>query len=121
MVDRELASRIVSLLNELLELDRRAVEALILHRVTCNSALAEHSTVQVSDTGERRSSLLAMGSPRYQVGILGVLNGLCGTFDDGPKTGLGPITAIFDDTSGAQRLERFELTDDTSAAQVMEG
>jgi hypothetical protein len=46
----------------------------------CNAALAAHPTVQVS--------------PDVTCGILGIINGYCGTIDDGAFHGLGPIAAV---------------------------
>jgi hypothetical protein len=82
MQDRELALRIVEYLNDLLERDRPAVAALIANRVPCRAALADHPTCQVrSQHGG------------FHVGMLGVLNGLCGV----DELATGPIVAVFDD------------------------
>lgn len=80
----------IALLNEALRLDPNAMNALIDARVVCNSALAEHPTIQVDGRTE---------APR--VGILGVLNGLFGVREDG----WGPITAMVDEghVTGFQR------------------
>jgi hypothetical protein len=43
----------------------------------------------------------------YRVGILGMLNGFCGTIDDGPWTGCGPIAATYE----GGKLVHFERTD----------
>lgn len=61
----------VAYLNELIELDRPAMAALIANRVPCNRALANHPTVQV---GQRHGG--------FSVGMLGVLNGLFGVDED---------------------------------------
>ncbi len=62
----------VALLNGIHELDPTVLPALIEYRVPCNQELAEHPTVQVGvkDGG-------------WEVGILGILNGLFGTMKDG--------------------------------------
>lgn len=52
-------------LNSLLALDRNAVQQLVDMRVTCNSDLADHPTVQCGEG--------PYGTP--VVGLLGVLNG----------------------------------------------
>ena len=57
----------IAYLNELIELDRPAMEALFEYRVPCNEALADHSTVQAW----------------RGIGIHGVLNGLFGSGDKG--------------------------------------
>ena len=69
--DYETARKIVNLLNELLTLDRNAVACLIANRVPCNEALAGHETVQVTLQNEG-----------FNVGLLGLLNGLCGSTED---------------------------------------
>jgi len=76
----------IAFLNGLVEVDPKAVTALVELRVACNEEMADHPTVQVqADTDG--------GNP--EVGILGVLNGLFGTYDKGAKEGWGPITAVF--------------------------
>lgn len=55
----------------------------------------------------------AAGERRFNVGLLGILNGLCGTIGHGERQGWGPIVAIFEDVGGPsyQRLDRFELVE----------
>lgn len=81
--------KVVSFLNELLEIDTLAVEHLIEHRVPCNEGMAEHPSVQVIGDG-----------PLYRVGLLDLLNGLFSTDEK------GPIAAVYDDDDC---LERFIL------------
>ena len=93
----------VAYLNQLLELDRPAVAALVSNRVPCNEALADHPTCQV---GVQHGG--------YHVGFLGLLNGLFGTIGDGgPRDQWGWITAEFEDDPDAnwRRLRRFAVTD----------
>ena len=40
--------------------------------------------------------------------MLGVLNGFCGTIDDGPRKGWGPIAGIYDNGK-LLRFERSEI------------
>lgn len=82
--DEQLAARVVAFLNELLELDRPAIAALISNRVPCNARLAEHPDVQV---GVQHGG--------FNVGLLGLLNGLCGAREDG----YGLIQAIYEGDS----------------------
>lgn len=63
----------VVILNELLALDPKAIEALVRFRVTCNEELAKHPTVQV-----RKES-----GGRYSIGLMGVLNSIFGKNQDG--------------------------------------
>jgi len=91
-------NRIVNFLNELLEIDPAAVSALIAARVPCNQFLADHPTVQI---GEERGE--------FRVGLLGLLNGLCGTRENG----YGFINAIYDgDADQLGNLVRFEVHTD---------
>ncbi len=102
MVDQEVAERIVASLNDMLEHDRNAIACLVANRIPCNVALADHPTVQV---GSQHGG--------FHVGMLGVLNGITGSFDGGPKSGWGGIAAIFeDDVRGPEyekTLDRFEV------------
>jgi hypothetical protein len=72
---------VVRLLNEMLKMDGKAVDDLISHRVNCNEALSDHPTVQVRKIGES-----------YQVGMLGVLNGMFGVYEEGD----GIIAAVYE-------------------------
>lgn len=86
---------VVDFLNALTAIDRHAMEAFIAARVPCNKALSDHPTVQVGLPGE---VLNVGGQPvpdgEYQVGFLGILNGLFGKFESGPMKGWGPISAV---------------------------
>ena len=93
-VDKVLADKIITFLNELLLQDPTAMSELCRTRVSCNKILADHPTVQVSQD--------------FRVGLLGVLNGLCGAFDDGPLRRCGQIAAIYDDDRNVTRFARFE-------------
>lgn len=102
--DPELAGRVVALLNELLELDRPAVAALTTIRVPCNGRLADHPAVQV-----------VAQHWGFHVGMLGLLNGLCGVRDDGWGL-IGAVFATAEDASAgtgesvrAGDLLRFEV------------
>lgn len=84
---------LICFLDSLARIDSVAMGKLIAARVPCNRELAEHPTVQTGSS---------------EVGILGVLNGFAGTFDDGPKKGWGPITAVVEDDG---RVTSFRWTD----------
>lgn len=87
MFDREMSIRLVSFLNDMLAIDPSAIALLVSHRVPCNTHMAEHPTVQVGSTAGKNAS--------NTIGILGLLNGFCGTIDDGGKWhGFGPISAM---------------------------
>ncbi|MGE5515092.1 MAG: hypothetical protein ACM31D_04650 [Bacteroidota bacterium] len=87
----------VNFLNSLVDLDATALQALVEHRVLCSPELASHPTVQVA---------VGLGA-EHRVGFLGVVNGFYGTYDDGPKAGWGPISAIFD----GGKLVGFRMTE----------
>ena len=67
------AADVVRLLNEAAAIDPKAILALVNARVPCNEALLNHPTIQAGRGPE--------GKP--EVGLLGILNGLFGTYDDG--------------------------------------
>jgi hypothetical protein len=56
------------LLNEAVAADREAIANLLIHRVECNRALADHPTIQVID--------LESHPVKHEVGALGLINGL---------------------------------------------
>jgi len=58
----------VNFLNELIKIDQNAVSALFSMRIICNEELADHETVQVHQ----------LGPETFQVGMIGILNGLFG-------------------------------------------
>lgn len=78
-------------LNEAVKADREAMQALIDARVLCNDKLGKHPTIQVG----RMDGCL-------RVGILGLLNGLFGTAEDG----WGAIAAVFDDDGTITEFKR---------------
>ncbi len=88
---------LIAFLNSLVAIDAAAIHTLVEARVTCNTKLADHRSVQAVqvDVGV------------YNVGLLGILNGYCGTVDAGKHVGWGPITAVY--VHG--RLVRFERTE----------
>lgn len=92
-LDLKLAQRVVHLLNELLKEDPKAINQLINQRVSCSEKIAPHPTVQVSHTE----------LTGYTLGVLGLLNGLCGIYPDG----MGPVVAIYNEDS--LLIERFTL------------
>ena len=93
--DIKLAQRVIDFLNELVAIDREAVEKLIETRVPCNQALTDHPTVQVS----------CLPGQQHVVGMLGILNGLVGAKADG----WGYIMADFDNTIEPMKLIKFRI------------
>ena len=101
MTDEELADALIERLNKLTtDLNVRLdVGTLIEARVAVSQETADHALLQVSAKGP-------LGP--WELGVLGLLNGLCGTIPDGPKKGWGYITAVIDDSGF---LESFKRTD----------
>lgn len=91
--------QVVALLNQLTSLDPQAMNGLVKARTICNSKLAQHRTVQVQQHKNKVD---------YEVGLLGILNGVFGVFPSGKNKGRGPITAMIDDKTG--RLTGFVTT-----------
>ena len=84
-------TEMVRFLNELLNYDREAIQELVNIRVNCNDALANHPTVQVMGSIPKKDN---------KVGLLGILNGYLGIYDDGYRKNWGALSAVFDDESG---------------------
>jgi hypothetical protein len=84
----------VELLNGMLEADRDAITVLITKRVLCNENLANHPTVQVHDYDN--------GTP--SVGLLGILNGIFGIYDEGKCKGSGPIAVVVEEDGTVLRF-----------------
>src|SRR5574343_430828 len=78
---------LVDKLNEINALDPSVLPALIEYRVPCNRAMADHESVQVGETAHRDG---------FEVGMLGILNGIFGVGEDG----WGFIQAHVDQLSG---------------------
>lgn len=90
---KDLVDHIIITMNDLLGRDPKAVSALVETRVYCNEAVADHPTVQVGTD---------KGKPT--VGLLGILNGLCGTMADGT----GYIAAEIGDDGRVSRFVRLD-------------
>ena len=97
-IDLELGQRVVNLLNEALELDPDALHRLCEFRTPCNDALATHPTIQAGPID---------GDPADRVGLIGILNGLVGTY----PSGWGCVAAIYD-TNDRDQIRRFVLIGD---------
>lgn len=83
MIDREeLIDYVIDQLNEIVKHDPNALYALIKQRVPCNDELLNHPTVQC---GKHDGC--------WQVGVLGLINGIIGVNDDG----WGFICAVVED------------------------
>ncbi len=106
-VREDLVDELADFMNEMLAHDREAITALCLSRVQCGKALMTHPTVQVRVVKDDVSQ-----SMDYSVGLLGILNGFLGSFDDGPKKGFGALVANMDsDTGDLTRFRRLRNTE----------
>jgi hypothetical protein len=85
---------VIDLLNELVELDPGFMRQLVELRVECNDRVANHPTVQVAQAATEKVIAHGQTSKRtfHCAGILGIINGLFGTDEDG----WGTIGATFD-------------------------
>lgn len=106
---------LIAFLNELASLDPVFIGKLIAVRVPCNDAILHHSSVQAAVAKDfkfakhahnRPAGVEAMADDQGIAGLLGVLNGFCGTFDEGPKKGWGPITAVVEDDGTVSGFHR---------------
>lgn len=91
--------RAIKVLNQAIELDKEAITALLFLRVSCNEDLANHDTIQV----------LASTHKNYQVGVLGIINGILGINGD-----YGPVAASFDKNKNLiefKRLSKITFSD----------
>lgn len=120
MTIRKDTDELISFLNSLVEIDRYAIAELLCTRVVCNEVMAGHPTVQVA-AGSEKSNVTYIAPGQYRVGILGILNGYCGTIDDdGPRRGWGPIAAVYDQ-GRLQRFERSETAEFKTAPPIPDG
>lgn len=95
--DRITVKDVIDLLNAILAVDPQCTQGLIMSRMQCNDAILEHPTIQAVRRGSSKS-----------VSTLGLLNGLFGVYDDGPKVGHGPIVADVEDVL-PHKLIRFRV------------
>lgn len=105
MIENSLTvEKIIELLNELNVLDPQVTAQLVSTRFVCNEKVADHPRFQVQ----------VCPGPQTMLGFLGVLNGLCGTYDGGPHDKWGPITACFNE----DRIVKFIKTADLGKTKI---
>lgn len=81
-----------------MKIDSAAMHAMFVRKVSCNAALADHPTVQVGDDP-------------LNVGLTGLLNGICGVNADG----CGPLVSIW---SSDNRLLGFTVPERSKYPEV---
>lgn len=127
--ERGRAKAAIEVLNRIHELDPTVLPALIRHRTRCNQALADDPTVQVGPRTvgheyqpthptmgcnlcgrEPGSDAHVVREEGYEVGILGIINGIFGTNGDGKGWIAARMNAdgslygfVFDPTEGEQQ------------------
>lgn len=111
---------LIAFLNSLTAIDPVAMGELMAARVPCNEAMANHPTVQVVAGGAdgnvgKHAGESAVPAGEFRVGFLGILNGYAGAFDEGPRKGWGPISAVVEDDG---RVTSFRRTQNTVFAKV---
>lgn len=67
-----LSEKILALMNELWNLDHKAIHSLCCSHVPCNKSLAEHETVIIKSYASNTQQ------EWFAIGLMGVLNALCG-------------------------------------------
>jgi hypothetical protein len=98
------SEEVVDFLNDLLITDLFAISSLFSLRISCNKALAGHSTVQVG----------VLSKDHFIVGMLGILNGFFGI----DEHGWGHISVDYEDG----RISRFRLlTEEDTAKYTTKG
>ena len=81
----------IEYMNELYRKDPKWLMNLISHRPHCNKEIAVNTEVQCGRIGK------GISEPQYGAGLLGIINGFYGSFEDENKRGCGPVAACFDD------------------------
>jgi hypothetical protein len=101
MLEETIADRMVGLLNEMLTLDYEATVKLVFGpHIPCNKDLADHESVQVCELPEGQQQ----GERKWGVRVMGLLNGLAGTYPDG----WGRVSGQFDVVCVAEECEPTE-------------
>lgn len=95
---------LIEFLNSLAKIDPEGMGRLCAARVPCNKAMVDHPTVQVAGQGE-----FGIPEGEYRVGLIGILNGWGGSFDDGPRKGWGAIAAVAESDGRVTAFRRSDI------------
>ena len=102
MNNRELAEKIINYLNELVELDPQLMYDLVHTRMPCRLKATEHPDAVFVPIGN--PDIVKLTGKKYSLGLLGLLNGLCGVKEDG--------TSYIRFVSEGRKALRFEFNED---------
>lgn len=96
MINENLSpAHVVTFLNELAAIDPLLMRALFDVTKPACDILADHPSVQTNHLTGNNVEVHDQ-EENYTVGFLGIINGMFGTFDEGPVKGWGPIAIQFD-------------------------
>jgi hypothetical protein len=101
MDTKALADLVIERFNEIAKADPLAIGALLETRVPCSKAMADHPTVQVHQKEGAAT-----------VGMLGIINGIVGVIEAGPRKGWGYVAVELDDDGKLIRFVRTDLAGD---------
>lgn len=85
--------QVIEFLNKLIGMDETVARALFSMRIPCNQKVV-NSTIQ------------CRGEEFPTTSVLGIINGMFGTFSEGSFKGWGPIVAILDEDSHIKEFKR---------------
>lgn len=106
---------IIRFLDEIAKADPVFMGALVSARVPCNAEILNHPTIQAGLARDYKNAKHAHNKPagvdgmsddQGICGFLGLLNGYCGSYDEGPRKGWGPITVVMEDDGRVTRIYR---------------
>lgn len=85
-------------LNEVRKLDPEWIDKLLHIRVECNESIINHPSIQGGYMKDGKWCKPDEAGAVPVAGLLGLINGFYGTFDEeGPRKGCGPVASVFDD------------------------
>lgn len=105
----------VETLNRVHAADPTVLPALIDHRVPCNEAVADDTTVQV---GQKTPAGPGQTEPVWEVGLLGVINGILGVRPGTPGLAHGWVEACYDDTGALLHFDIYRPNRSTTPDQT---
>lgn len=95
----------IEVLNSALEADPEAMQVLMNFRVRCNQKLADHPTIQVGFHGDGH-----LPEEEYDVGLMGIINGLFGTNEHGAGHIAMSVDAVENHPGKITHIEKFQST-----------